>query len=90
MNHGNAKVLSRDIISELHIGQMVERELRHQRRSVAWFASQLFCDRTNAYKLLKRRNIDIEQLIRISVILDHNFFDEIASSIGNANFNGVE
>lgn len=90
MNHGNAKVLSRDIISELHIGQMVERELRHQRRSVAWFASQLFCDRTNAYKLLKRRNIDIEQLIRISVILDHNFFDEIASSIGNANCNGVE
>ena len=90
MNHGNAKVLSRDIISELHIGQMVERELRQQRRSVAWFASQLFCDRTNAYKLLKRRNIDIEQLIRISVILDHNFFDEIASSIGNANCNGVE
>lgn len=90
MNHGNAKVLSRDIISELHIGQMVERELRHQRRSVAWFASQLFCDRTNAYKLLKRRNIDIEQLIRISVILDHNFFDEIASSIGNANCNSVE
>lgn len=90
MNQGNAKVLSRDIISELHIGQMVERELRHQRRSVAWFASQLFCDRTNAYKLLKRRNIDIEQLIRISVILDHNFFDEIASSIGNANCNGVE
>ena len=90
MNHGNAKVLSRDIISELHIGQMVERELRQQRRSVAWFASQLFCDRTNAYKLLKRRNIDIEQLIRISVILDHNFFDEIASSIGNANCNSVE
>lgn len=90
MNHGNAKVLSRDIISELHIGQMVERELRHQRRSVAWFASQLFCDRTNAYKLLKRRNIDIEQLIRISVILDHNFFDEIASSIGNTNCNSVE
>lgn len=90
MNHGNPKVLSRDIISELHIGQMVERELRHQRRSVAWFASQLFCDRTNAYKLLKRRNIDIEQLIRISVILDHNFFDEIASSIGNANCNSVE
>lgn len=90
MNHGNAKVLSRDIISELHIGQMVERELRHQRRSVAWFASQLFCDRTNAYKLLKRRNIDIEQLIRISVILNHNFFDEIASSIGNANCNSVE
>lgn len=90
MNHGNAKVLSRDIISELHIGQMVERELCHQRRSVAWFASQLFCDRTNAYKLLKRRNIDIEQLIRISVILDHNFFDEIASSIGNTNCNSVE
>lgn len=74
-------MLSRDIISELHIGQMIEKELRRQRRSVAWLAAQLFCDRTNAYKLLKRRNIDMEQLIRISVILHHNFFGEISSAI---------
>ena len=35
MSEENANVLSRDIISELHIGQMIEKELRRQRRSVA-------------------------------------------------------
>ena len=78
MNQENAKLINRHIIEEMHVGHMVESELRRQRRSVAWLASQLFCDRTNAYKLLKRRNIDIEQLIRIPCILNHNFLGDIA------------
>lgn len=79
-----------DKIYDLHIGKMIEKELRHQRRPVAWLASRLFCDRTNAYKLLKRRNIDIEQLIRISVILNHNFLDEISTFIDSRHHTAVE
>lgn len=90
MNQENAKLINRHIIAEMHVGHMVESELRRQRRSVAWLASQLFCDRTNAYKLLKRRNIDIEQLIRISCILNHNFLGDIAVVVDTSMCHSVE
>lgn len=66
-------------ITDIHIGKMIEQMLREQRRSVAWLASQLYCDRTNAYKILKRQNIDIQLLMRISKILSHDFFLDISN-----------
>lgn len=58
----------------VHIGQIIELELRRQRRSVSWFARELCCDRTNVYKLFRKESIDTMQLFRISKILSHNFF----------------
>ncbi|MGM9805486.1 MAG: hypothetical protein ACI3Z7_03520 [Candidatus Aphodosoma sp.] len=65
----------------LHIGQMLERELKAQGRSVAWLAEKLCCSRTNAYKIIKKQNIDIELLLRISKILQHDFFRRISDSL---------
>lgn len=58
----------------LHIGYLIEQELRRQRRSAAWLAKELYCDRTNVYKLFKKEDIDTLLLYRISVILSHDFF----------------
>lgn len=58
----------------LHIGSIIEQELRRQRRSVSWFAKELCCDRTNVYKLFKKKEVDTRLLYRISVILSHDFF----------------
>ena len=33
-----------------HIGQIIEKELHRQERSVTWFARRLYCDRTNVYR----------------------------------------
>ena len=63
----------------LHIGKMVHDELRAQRRSVSWLAGEIHCNRSNAYKILERSNIDIELLVRISTALNHNFFADIAA-----------
>lgn len=41
----------------VHIGQLIEQELRRQRRSVSWFAKELYCDRTNVYKLFRKESI---------------------------------
>lgn len=57
-----------------HIGQLIEKELRHQERSVTWFAKQLCCERTNVYSIFKRETIDTHLLYRISLILKKNFF----------------
>ena len=58
----------------VHIGQLIEQELRRQRRSVSWFAKELYCDRTNVYKLFRKESIDTLLLYRISCILFHDFF----------------
>lgn len=63
-----------------HIGQMITLELKRQRYSVTWLARQICCNRSNAYKILARANLDTALLMRISVALHHNFFYDIAQS----------
>ena len=62
-----------------HIGQIIEKELHRQERSVTWFARRLYCDRTNIFR---RQSLDTELLLRISIILEYNFF-QIYSDIYN-------
>ena len=65
----------------IHIGSLIEQELRRQDRSVTWFAAELHCDRTNVYKVFKRKSIDTRLLVDISVILQHNFFLDYADEV---------
>ena len=65
----------------IHIGSLIEQELRRQERSVTWLAAELHCDRTNVYKVFKRKSIDTRLLMDISVILQHNFFLDYADEV---------
>jgi hypothetical protein len=56
------------------IGEQIKKELQRQERTVAWFARKLNCNRQNVYDIFKRNNIDTELLLRISLILNTNFF----------------
>ena len=58
----------------LHMGQLIEQELRRQERTVSWFAQHLYCDRTNVYSIFRRESLDSHLLLRISLVLNHNFF----------------
>lgn len=68
----------------IHIGEAIKQELQEQERSISWFARKLYCDRSNVYDIFKRKSIDTELLLRISIILNRNFFalynDDIISS----------
>ena len=68
----------------MHIGSLIEQELRRQDRSVTWFASELHCDRTNVYKVFKKKSIDTQLLENICIILRHNFFLDYAEKISTA------
>lgn len=59
-----------------HIGQLISEELTRQERTPAW----LGCDRTNAYKILKRSSIDTALLMRICRVLRHDFFLDLSAS----------
>lgn len=60
---------------------MIRCELDRQGRKVAWFAKQINSDKSNAYKILKRDNIDLQLLICISKVLKHNFLEDCAHLI---------
>ncbi len=60
--------------NEVHIGNLILHELTAQRRSASWLAEQLSCDRTNVYKIFKKKYLDTQLLLRISRILGRDFF----------------
>ena len=62
------------LFNMVHIGKLIENELRRQERSVSWFSRKLFCGRNNVYDIFQRQDIDTRLLARISLILHHNFF----------------
>lgn len=74
----------------LHIGQLIEQELRRQERSVSWFARKLCCDRTNVYDIFKRQSIDTTLLLRISRILHRNFFCYYETFVSDGDENSTE
>lgn len=66
----------------IHIGQLVKAIFDKSGMSVAEFARQLNCERTNVYTIFRRRTIDVELLVRISYILNYNFLDDIMQLTG--------
>ncbi len=66
--------------ASVHIGEQIKDRLAHEAkgRTVTWFAQRLNCHRVNVYDIFRRSSIDTELLWRISAILGHNFFRDIA------------
>ena len=65
----------------VHLGKLIHTELNNQGRSVTWFAEQLNFNRTNAYNIFKKENLDTELLKRICLILGFNFFQALCSEM---------
>lgn len=63
------------------IGHLIKEELEKQERSISWFARKLSCDRSNVYRLFQKENIDTGLLIRISLLLNHDFFSDFSKNI---------
>lgn len=66
------------------IGILIRREFERQERSIAWFARKLSCDRSNVYRLFQKHSVDTALLRRVSIILEHNFFEDLSASITSA------
>lgn len=63
------------------IGLLIKEELERQERSISWFARKLSCDRSNVYRLFQKDSIDTGLLIRISILLDRDFFSDLSEHI---------
>lgn len=66
---------------ELHIGELIREEMVSQGRSAAWLANIIHCDRRNIYDIFKRESIDTRLLMRISCVLEKDFFKYYSEAI---------
>lgn len=60
-------------MKDIHVGNMIKKELKKQGRSVNWLAKEIYCEKSNIYKMFNRKSIDLGQLMLISNVLQHNF-----------------
>ena len=57
-----------------HIGHLIKEELKRQGRTITWLASQLNYSRQHMYYLLDHSFMYSDLLLKISEILDYDFF----------------
>lgn len=62
----------------MNIGEKIEGILRKQGKSAAWLATQIPCERTNVYNIFRRKSLDARLLMRISQILEYDFFKDLS------------
>ena len=65
----------------IHIGRLIEQELRRQERTPTWLARKINCDRTNVYYIFSQTSINTEMLVRISRALRTDFFKHYSSML---------
>lgn len=68
---------------KIHVGRMIETELRRQNKTVSWLARSICHERSSIYKIFSRRSVDVYLLLQISVLLNHDFFLDISSAINS-------
>jgi len=63
---------------KIHIGKLIKKKMKAKRYTAIWLAKELSCSRQNVYKIFDKDNIDIMQLLKISKVLNYDFFNEIS------------
>lgn len=62
----------------IHIGKYIKEYMSRKGIRVSWLAAQLNCHRNNIYLIFSRPWIDTDTLMKISQILQHNFFEDLS------------
>lgn len=69
--------------NNINIGMAIRDELKKQERSVAWFARQLGTNRMACYRIFESYSIDTYMLLKISRVLDYDFFSLYSDNLRN-------
>lgn len=48
---------------------------------MTWFADRICCTRTHVYKIFDKTSIDTDLLLRISQVLEYNFFEYFSEQL---------
>ena len=61
---------------KIHIGNIIKQKFEESSMSIDDFANKIHKARTTVYNIFKRQSIDIELLIKISDVLNYDFYNE--------------
>ena len=60
--------------SNIHIGHLVQAQLKADQRSASWLAREIGCTRNHVYKIFNKSSLDSDLIFRISKAMNFNFF----------------
>lgn len=63
------------------IGKLIKEKLEEKGLSAMWLAERVPCSRANIYKVFNKSSVDTELLLRISLLLDFDFFQYYTQSL---------
>ncbi len=64
-----------DKINDIHIGSLIKAKMEEQGRKHTWLARQISCSPNHIYKIYNSHSIHTDLLVRISNVLEYNFFE---------------
>lgn len=56
------------------IGKLIQEKIEERKMSIVDFAKAIHCSRPNVYNILKSPSIDFVRLMKISEVLEYDFF----------------
>jgi hypothetical protein len=68
---------------KVEIGHKIKEVFEEKNMKLTDFADQLGTVRQNVYRIFKKRHLDTGLLVKISQVLDHNFFQYYVPSTDN-------
>ena len=63
----------------LHIGELIKKVVRTKNVKVEFLAKKLDMTQNNVFNIYKRESIGTSELLRLSEVLDYNFFVDLAN-----------
>jgi len=60
----------------INIGQRIHDVVLHRQCNITQLAVSLGCDRKTVYRLFEKTSVDTNLLLRLSLLLRHDFFEE--------------
>lgn len=64
-----------ETLEKIHIGKLIEEQMKLKKYSTAKLADELGCKRQNVYDIFRRKSIDTDLLVKISKLLEYDFLD---------------
>ena len=66
---------------KLHIGKLVKNKTKEEGRTVDWLAKNINCHKNNIYRIYRQEHLYPELLLKISLLLQYNFFSHYCEFI---------
>ena len=68
------EIVMEKLSSDIHIGHLIQEQLKVDQRSVGWLSREIGCTRNHVYKIFNKPSLDGDLLLRISLSMHFNFF----------------